>query len=99
MMGDLDVGEMVLDFILDKIMRPYCGFDLGKYIPEELTKEMTHLWESWMMIGIGFKWSQSQAEANMEVFGAEFGHWIWSVSRERSSNWRGVNNFVEDLEA
>jgi hypothetical protein len=46
-MGDLDVGEMFLNFIPFKAMRKHCGIDLSLYFPEELLEQGMRLWKAW----------------------------------------------------
>jgi len=35
-MGDIDDGEIFLDFILHAHIKIYCGVDLTQYFPKEL---------------------------------------------------------------
>ena len=66
-MGDLDVGEMFLNFPLHPDMVPYCGVDLSLYFPDEIPPGEDHLWEAWTRTGMGFKWSPYQAVQGMTV--------------------------------
>ena len=66
-MGDLDAGEMFLNYVLHKDMRKYCGVDLTKYFPEDIPKNRDRLWEAWQRTGMGFRWSPYQATQGMAV--------------------------------
>jgi hypothetical protein len=45
-MGDIDIGEMFLNFILDENIQKYAGIDLTPYFPEEvLERGLRLLWE------------------------------------------------------
>jgi hypothetical protein len=45
-MGDLDIGEMFLNFILSESVQKYCGIDLTNLFPEEVNPGKV-LWERW----------------------------------------------------
>ena len=53
-MGDLDVGEMFLNFCLDPALRPYCGVDLRQMVVPACGKNKT-VWEAWVRYMMGFK--------------------------------------------
>jgi hypothetical protein len=54
-MGDVDIGEMFLNFCLDPLLQEYCGVDLRPYLGGE-TSECTW-WERWVRCMMGLKWS------------------------------------------
>lgn len=60
-MGDIDIGEMFLNFILHCSLVPLCGVDLTLYFPEEILEGEKVLHEAWTRTGMGFKWSPYQA--------------------------------------
>ena len=61
-MGDLDIGEMFLNFILDEEIQQYAGVDLTPYFPDELTtRKIKVLWERWTRCAMGFTTSPYQA--------------------------------------
>jgi hypothetical protein len=43
-MGDIDVGEMFLNFVMHRDLRVYCGVDLTAYFPEFATMEDGTVW-------------------------------------------------------
>jgi len=53
-MGDVDIGEMFLNFVLHDELKPHCGVDLTTYYPGETTKEKT-LWVRWNRCCMGLK--------------------------------------------
>ncbi len=53
-MGDLDIGEMFLNFQLHPKLQPLCGVDLRPYFPEEVPNGKT-LWERWVRCMMGMK--------------------------------------------
>jgi len=53
-MGDLDVGEMFLNFCLDPALRPYCGVVLGQ-ISSPSGKGGKRAWEAWVRCMMGLK--------------------------------------------
>ena len=59
-MGDLDIGEMFLNFVLNEEVRQYCGIDLTRVFPEEVQPGEV-LWETWARCGMGFTFSPYQA--------------------------------------
>ncbi len=59
-MGDLDIGEMFLNFVLHASVRKYCGVDLTTLFPSEALPNHV-LWEVWARCGMGFTFSPYQA--------------------------------------
>jgi hypothetical protein len=62
-MGDIDIGEMFLNFMLHPRMQQYAGVDLTPFFPEEVSNSSTArrvLWELWTRCGMGFKFSPYQ---------------------------------------
>jgi hypothetical protein len=57
-MCDLGVGEMFLNFILHKDIRPLTGVDLTLYTPETIGKT---LWECWQRAAMGLRLSPYQS--------------------------------------
>ena len=53
-MGDLDIGEMFLNFCLHPALQPFCGVDVKPYFPEEVNPDAT-LWEVWVRCMMGLK--------------------------------------------
>ncbi len=60
-MGDLDIGEMFLNFMLHPRLQPYAGVDLTPFFPDELTCDLWALWEHWARCAMGFKPSPYQS--------------------------------------
>jgi hypothetical protein len=58
-MGDLDIGEMFLNFVLHETVQKYCGVDLTCLFPEEVQPGQV-LWERWSRCGMGFTSSPYQ---------------------------------------
>jgi len=54
-MGDLDIGEMFLNFCVHPDLRPFCGVDLKPYFPGE--SENNTVWERWVRCMMGMKFS------------------------------------------
>ena len=54
-MGDCDIGDMFLNFMLDKNMRMYAEIDISELFPDEARNGT--LWERWERILMGFKLS------------------------------------------
>ena len=55
-MGDCDLGEMFLNFMLDVNIVPYAGVDLSNIFPEELPSDGTRqLIERWIRLLMGFR--------------------------------------------
>ena len=48
-MADIDIGEMFLNFPLDKDIQPYCGVDLKPYL-SDIVK-----WVMWVRCAMGLK--------------------------------------------
>jgi len=62
-MGDIDIGEMFLNFMLHERIQPYAGIDLTPFFPEELCQSPNgrrFLWEHWGRCGMGFCFSPYQ---------------------------------------
>jgi hypothetical protein len=53
-MGDLDIGEMFLNFCLHPDLQPYCGVDVKPYFMGESGQGLT-LWERWVRCVMGLK--------------------------------------------
>jgi hypothetical protein len=53
-MGDLDIGEMFLNFCLHPDLQPFCGVDLKPYFLSERGPSKT-LWERWVRCMMGLK--------------------------------------------
>jgi len=53
-MGDLDIGEMFLNFCLHPTLQPFCGVDIKPYFREEVRTDKT-LWERWERCMMGLK--------------------------------------------
>jgi len=52
-MADNDIGEMILNFMLDVDIRPFAGVDLASLFPEEMFPGVTKLYTRWeLMLGI-----------------------------------------------
>jgi hypothetical protein len=51
-MGDLDIAEMFLNFVLHELIHPHCGVDLTTLFPEEVQPGGV-LWEHWERCGMG----------------------------------------------
>jgi hypothetical protein len=56
-LGDLDLGEMFLNFKLHKFIRPYAGVDLTAYVSTDLSGASTGTpcWERWERCLMGLK--------------------------------------------
>ena len=48
-MSDIDIGEMFLNFPLDKLLQPYCGVDVAAFFPEFRS------WLMWLRCAMGLK--------------------------------------------
>ena len=59
-LGDIDIGEMFLNFPLTMIAQMYSGVDLTPYFPDELNSH-ARLWERWTRCLMGAKPSPYQA--------------------------------------
>jgi hypothetical protein len=53
-MGDLDIGEMFLNFPLHPSLHPVCGIDLRPYVCKD-PKQSKTLWERWARCVMGLK--------------------------------------------
>ena len=66
-MGDVDIGEMFLNFMLHPSLRVLCGIDITPYaldmqeIPSSEKSPQDKTWVSWNRIAMGLKWSPYQA--------------------------------------
>ena len=54
-MGDCDIGEMFLNFMLDKELRPFAGVDLTRLFPSERKDGQGRVWENWTRMLMGYK--------------------------------------------
>ena len=54
-MGDLDLGEMFLNFHLPKEMHPFVGVDITCIAQEEGNQVESRYWEGWTRMLMGFK--------------------------------------------
>jgi hypothetical protein len=54
-LGDIDVGDMFLNFVLHEDVRKVAGVDLSLYFPDELIEGRRVLWERWTRCGMGFR--------------------------------------------
>ena len=59
-LGDIDIGEMFLNFPLDPKLQLYCGVDLSPYFEKDL-KGKDRIWERWTRCLMGAKASPYQA--------------------------------------
>jgi hypothetical protein len=68
-MGDMDVGEMFLNFILHESMQALCGVDLTKFFGDtsNLDGKPKLLWERWVRAAMGLKSSPYQSVQGMLV--------------------------------
>ena len=66
-MGDIDIGEMFLNFPLHESAQTYCGVDLTTLFPEEIMTDNSNgkLWERWTICLMGAKPSPYQAIRSM----------------------------------
>ncbi len=60
-MGDLDIADMFLNFMLHPAVQPYAGVDLTPFFPEELTALKHTVWERWTRCAMGFRPSPYQS--------------------------------------
>jgi hypothetical protein len=62
-LGDMDIGEMFLNFVLHESMQALCGVDLTEYFGEikEGSTRKVRLWERWVRAAMGLKSSPYQA--------------------------------------
>jgi hypothetical protein len=67
--GDMDVGEMFLNFVLHESMQALCGVDLTEFFGEisEVNGNPKLLWEHWVRAAMGLKSSPYQAVQGMLV--------------------------------
>lgn len=68
-MGDMDIGEMFLNFILHEYMQALCGVDLTEVFEAvDLIFCQKHLlWERWVCCTMGLKYLPYQAIQAMLV--------------------------------
>jgi hypothetical protein len=62
-MGDMDIGEMFLNFILHESMQALCGIDLTEFFgkKDQSTGKNSLLWEKWVRAAMGLKSLPCQA--------------------------------------
>jgi hypothetical protein len=62
-MGDMDIGEMFLNFVLHKSMQSLCGVNLTELFgqKDKNTGKRVLLWEKWVRAAMGLKSSPYQA--------------------------------------
>jgi hypothetical protein len=62
-MGDMDIGEMFLNFVLHESMQALCGVDLTEFFGkrDKTTGRNVLLWEKWVRAAMGLKSSPYQA--------------------------------------
>jgi hypothetical protein len=76
-MGDIDLGEMFLNFCLDENLHEYCGVDLTPYFG---TKARTH-WERWVRCLMGLRVSPY-----LTIKGLQLGlEWILGNPKDRQN--------------
>lgn len=54
-LGDIDLGEMFLNFWLDPRIRPYAGVDISGFCTEEEKHGQKVVWERWVRLLMGFR--------------------------------------------
>ena len=54
-MGDCDIGEMFLNFMLDVEVRPFAGVDLTCLFPQKVKGREVKVWENWTRMLMGYK--------------------------------------------
>jgi hypothetical protein len=60
--GDINIGNMFLNFMLHSFIRTAAGVDHTPFFPEELfDTDQRYLWETWGHCAMGFKPSPYQA--------------------------------------
>ena len=52
--GDIDCGEMFLNFMLDPRLRPYAGVDLTQIYQKQGPRGLIQVWKRWERTGMGF---------------------------------------------
>jgi hypothetical protein len=61
-MGDNDVSDMFLNFVMHKKLQEYVDIDLTSFFPEELSfRDQRVIWERWTRCGMGFRDSPYEA--------------------------------------
>ncbi len=53
-MGDIDLSEQFLNFMLHKCVQAHAGVDLTPFFSEELSHLKKVIWEHWVRCGMGF---------------------------------------------
>ena len=53
--GDIDCGEMFLNFMLDPRLRPYAGVDLTQAYQQKGVRGLVRIWKRWERTGMGFR--------------------------------------------
>ncbi len=53
-MGDIDLSEQFLNFVLHERVQPFAGIDATPYFPEELSDQKKVIWLRWTRCGMGF---------------------------------------------
>ncbi len=53
-MGDIELSEQFLNFVLHEKVQPYAGVDLTSLFSHELSKDKRVIWERWTRCGMGF---------------------------------------------
>jgi hypothetical protein len=83
-MADLDLGEMFLNYFLDKRVRGYSGVDLTKFL--EADEEFKNTWERWCRTFMGFTFSPF---SSCKLFG-------WTVDVIYGDRWDKLNPYRWD---
>lgn len=61
-LGDIDVSDMFLNFIMHEKLQEHAGIDLTSFFPEELIGDEARVtWERWARCGMGFRDSPYKA--------------------------------------
>lgn len=67
-MGDIDVNDIFLNFVMHEKLQEYAGIDLTSLFPEELSfGDKRVIWERWTRCGMGFRDSLCKAVQAMLV--------------------------------
>ena len=83
-LADLDLGEMFLNYFLDKKIRAYSGVDLTKFVDND--EESKSNWERWNRTFMGFTFSPY---ASCKLFG-------WTVDVINGDRWDKSNPYRWD---
>jgi hypothetical protein len=55
-MSNMDIGEVLLNFVLHESMQALCGGDLTQYFGEkDKANKLIWLWEKWTWVAMGLK--------------------------------------------